>query len=38
MRVYTPDELRRFLEGLDAALLVEAEVVGVLSPNCPSSL
>jgi hypothetical protein len=27
MRVYTPDELRRFLEGVDAALLGKAEVV-----------
>jgi hypothetical protein len=27
MRVYTPDELRRFLEGVDAALRGEAEVV-----------
>jgi hypothetical protein len=27
MRVYTPDELRRFLEGVDAALLGKAEVI-----------
>jgi hypothetical protein len=27
MRVYIPDELRRFLEGVDAALLGRAEVI-----------
>jgi hypothetical protein len=37
MRVYTPDELRRFLEGVDAALRGDAEVVVIGGAAAPSS-